>query len=438
MNEQLDKLIKRIKLGRKGVVVMLAVIAIASVFALMKFGVGDKSDAEAETFTKDFAVETGSIKDSFTSDGYVELSTYDISFERAGIVEKLNVKEGDYIEAGTLIASLNDDEYESAVTNQENNLRQARLSASKNAQTRAQSTESLESQLQSAKNTLSNAKSEYELVSTLPDTYSQNEIEQKRQALEKAQSDYNLALSSYSQNSSTIDSQLDSLSVEKAQESLKQAQDDLKKSTMYSPVSGTIVEIAFKEGERVSEETTFIRIASEKGLKVTTNVSELDVTKVKEGMSAQITFSSIDDKTYEGTVEYIDAIATTANSGSVTYPVTISLDTDDSMIKDSMSCTVEFVSSQKENVLVVPKKALTKSKDSGSYSVTLVSDSGEKQQQVDVGLMDSLYAEIVSGLELGDKVKVKITLEDSNQDKMMMGPGMGGGAPPAGAGGPPQ
>jgi len=437
MNEQLDRLIKRIKLGRKGVVVMLAFIAIASVFALMNLGGGDKSNTEAETFTKDFAVETGSIKDSFTSDGYVELSTYDISFERAGIVEKLNVKEGDYIEAGTLIASLNDDEYESAVINQENNLRQARLSASKNSQTRAQNIESLESQLQSAKNTLSNAKSEYELVSTLPDTYSQNEIEQKRQALEKAQSDYNIALSSYNQNSSSIDSQLDSLSVEKAQESLKQAKDDLKKSTMYSPVSGTIVEIAFKEGERVSEETTFIRIASEKGLKVTTDVSELDVTKVKVGMSAQITFSSIDDKTYEGTVEYIDAMATTTNSGSVTYPVTISLDTDDSMIKDSMSCTVEFVSSQKENVLVVPKKALTKSKGSGSYSVTLVSDSGEKQKQVDVGLMDSLYAEIVSGLEQGDKVKVKITLEDSNQDKMMMGPGMGGG-PPSGAGGPRQ
>ncbi|MZQ76356.1 MAG: efflux RND transporter periplasmic adaptor subunit [Peptoclostridium sp.] len=438
MNEQFDKLMKRIKLGRKGVVVMLAFIAVASVVTLMKFGGEGKDNTESETFTKDFAVETGDIKDSFTSDGCVELSTYDISFERAGIVEKLNVKEGDYIEAGTLIASLTDDEYESSVINQENNLRQARLSASKNAQTRAQNIESLESQLQSAKNTLSNAKSEYELVSTLPDTYSQNEIEQKRQALEKAQSDYNLALSSYKQNSSSIDSQLDSLSVEKAQESLKQARDDLKKSTMYSPVSGTIVEIAFKEGERVSEETTFIRIASEKGLKVTTDVSELDVTKVKVGMNAQITFSSIDGKTYEGTVEYIDAIATTTNSGSVTYPVTILLDTDDPMIKDSMSCTVEFVSNQKENVLVVPKKALAKSNESGSYSVIVVSDSGEKQQQVDVGLMDSLNAEIISGLEQGDKVKVKITLEDSNQDKMMMGPGMGGGAPPAGAGGPPQ
>ena len=416
------------KYAKKMVLISAAALAVA-IIILFKPG-SDTEEASQKTFTKTFAAEIGSIKDSFTSNGYVELSTYDISFDRAGIINTVNVSEGDFIDSGTLIASLSSEDYESAVATQNNALDQAKLSYQKNSQSRQQNIQSLENSLLSAKNNLENAQSQYDMVCSIEDAYSDVEIDQKRQALESCQLQYGIALDKYNaEKNSSVDEQIDVLSIEKAEENLKNAQDDLQKSMIYSPVSGTIVDISKKEGERITEDDTFIRITSDNSLSIKTDVSEIDISKVSLGMPVQISFNSLGRKTYDGTVEFIDQIATVSNNGTVTYEVSISISQTEEMVKDGMSCTVEFITNQVDNVLIVPRKALARTSSDNQYSVTVVGANGEESEKiVEVGLMTSMYAQITGGLSEGENVKVSMNLESSGgKSAMRTAPGGGNG-----------
>ncbi|KDR95768.1 membrane fusion protein, macrolide-specific efflux system [Peptoclostridium litorale DSM 5388] len=416
------------KYAKKIFLISAAALAVA-VIILFRPG-SDTEEASQKTFTKTFAAEIGSIKDSFTSNGYVELSTYDISFDRAGIISTVNVSEGDFIDSGTLIASLSSEDYESAVATQNNSLDQAKLSYQKNSQSRQQNIQSLENSLLSAKNNLENAQSEYDMVCSIEDAYSDIVIDQKRQALESCQLQYDIALDKYNaEKNSSVDEQIDILSIEKAEENLKNAQDDLQKSMIYSPVSGTIVDISKKEGERITEDDTFIRITSDNSLSIKTDVSEIDISKVSLGMPVQISFNSLGRKTYDGTVEFIDQIATASNNGTVTYEVSISISQTEEMVKDGMSCTVEFITSQLDNVLMVPRKALSRTSSGNQYAVTVVGAEGEENEKiVEVGLMTSMYAQITGGLSEGENVKVSVNLDSSGgKSAMRTAPGGGNG-----------
>ncbi len=410
-------------------VFLISAAVFAVIMILLFKPAPDTEELSQNTFTRTFAAEIGTLKDSFTSNGYVELSTYDISFDRAGIINTVNVNEGDLIDSGTPIASLEREDYESAVTTQKNSLEQAKLSYQKNTQTRRQNIKSLENSLLSSKNSLENAQSEYEMVRAVENAYSSFEIDQKRQALESSQLQYDIALDKYNtEKNSSVDEQMDLLSIRKAEENLKNAQEDLQKSMIYSPISGTVVDISKKEGERITEEETFIRITSDNSLSIKTDVSEIDIAKVELGMPVQISFNALGRKTYDGKVEFIDPIATVSNNGTVTYEVSISISQTKEVIKDGMSCSIDFITSQADNVLIVPKKALSRS--DGQYTVTVVDENGsENQKNVEIGLTSSMYAQITGGLSEGEKVKVSVNLESSSQrgsmGAMRMGPGGG-------------
>jgi multidrug efflux pump subunit AcrA (membrane-fusion protein) len=72
-----------------------------------------------------------------------------------------------------------------------------------------------------------------------------------------------------------------------------------------------------------------------------------------------------------------------------------------------LNASVEVIAGRADNVLVVPVEAL-RELDLGQYAVMVMVDGKPQMRQVEVGLMDYAYAEIVSGLEQGDQVSTGI------------------------------
>ena len=154
---------------------------------------------------------------------------------------------------------------------------------------------------------------------------------------------------------------------------------------------------------------------------------------VKIGQEVKVTIDAISDTEKEpiiGTVSEIALEGTSMNSVT-TYPVTISLEGNDS-IKMGMNCSAEIIIESKENILTIPVEAVTTRED--KYFVTL-EDGTEKE--VETGIYDEDNIEIVSGLEEGQSVilpqLVKGTSSTSNENKGNNSfggfGGMTGGAP---------
>ncbi|MCI5956743.1 MAG: HlyD family efflux transporter periplasmic adaptor subunit, partial [Clostridiales bacterium] len=182
-------------------------------------------------------------------------------------------------------------------------------------------------------------------------------------------------------------------------------------------------------------------VGEEKEMVVT--VDELDIINVQVGQDVEIAMDAITDKTYPGKVSKVSQIGT-ATSGVTVYDVTLTVD-GDSQLKLGMNGTATIRIQELSDVLLVPITALNSSR--GSSYVWLKdsgAQSGEPGQRVEVetGLSDENYAEILSGLSEGDVVlitreaSVSTDSRDREDGGMMPDMGMGGGMPGAGGAAP--
>ena len=128
----------------------------------------------------------------------------------------------------------------------------------------------------------------------------------------------------------------------------------------------------------------------------------LDSYGVQPGQTATVTFDAFEDEEYEGVVEKISGVGT--NSGGVTtYTVTISMD-GNQHLKDAMSATAKIVMDAKDNVLLVPVDAVETT--DGTDYVQVLTGSGTERREVELGLMNNEYAEVLDGLTQGEQVLV--------------------------------
>lgn len=149
---------------------------------------------------------------------------------------------------------------------------------------------------------------------------------------------------------------------------------------------------------------TAVSVASNTSMTITVSVDESDILYISEGLSAEVTISSISDDAVSGTVTDIDTEAS-SGSGVTTYSATVTIDKTDDMLS-GMSATVVIVIEGVEDALLIPADALYQT-SSTSYVYTEYDEStGELSGMVEVttGLSNSSYVEITDGLEEGDTV----------------------------------
>lgn len=241
----------------------------------------------------------------------------------------------------------------------------------------------------------------------------------------------------------------------KAQESLESAQskadstrDSYENYTITAPISGTVITKNVKAGDKVSagnsSAVTLVTIYDLSQVTFEMSVDELDVQSVKVGQTVQITADAFEDQTFTGKVTNI-SLASSNSNGVTNYPVTVTLDEVGSLLP-GMNVDGLIILDEASDVLMVPVDALMRGnkvyvKDDTVTEKQGAVPAGFRSVEVETGLINAEYVEIVNGLSEGDVVYVAES-SASSSDMYMMPSGMtgirmppdGGGIRPEGGG----
>lgn len=224
--------------------------------------------------------------------------------------------------------------------------------------------------------------------------------------------------------------------VKSSQASLKEAKDNLKRTTIYAPIDGVISSLSVEKGERVvgttqMAGTDMMRIADFSEMEAQVDVSENDILRVSLGDTAIIEVDAYLDRKFKGVVT---RIANSANSGLqastdqiTNFKVTIRilresyaalLAENPYAFRPGMSASVDIQTVKKSNILTVPIQAVTTREIPDSLrkenakgvaeeieEVVFVHD-GEQvyKRNIKVGIQDESHIQIVDGLKKGEAI----------------------------------
>lgn len=256
-----------------------------------------------------------------------------------------------------------------------------------------------------------------------------------------AQAEYNLAAAH--DKAATIAAGPSETDIRKAQATyndataaLSEAQAALDGASMVAPFDATVISVGAEEGDLVSSSNAIVTLADLSVLRVVAAIDETEITKVRAGMAATITFDSLPNRTFVGAVLEVP-LESTLSSNVVTYAVPISLGgTEGTSLRSGMTANVSLITGERQDVLLVPILAVQES-DDGNV-VTLADGSTTR---VELGINDGQYVEVTRGLMEGDQVLVQYEASSDEGFSFGMpavgeirienaGPG-GGGQPPA-------
>lgn len=243
-----------------------------------------------------------------------------------------------------------------------------------------------------------------------------------------------------------------------AEESLESAQskvDSTKESydnyTITAPISGQVITKSVKEGDTISRnsgssDTTLAVIYDLSQLTFEMSVDELDVRSVQVGQKVSVTADALEGQTFTGTVTNV-SLESVQSNGVTNYPVTVTLDETGDLLP-GMNVDGVILLDQTEDALMIPIDSLMRGnrvyvKDDTVKEAAGSVPAGFRAVEVETGLTNDDYVEIVSGLAEGEEVYVNESSKST--DAFMMGgpgggmgggPGSGMGAPAGRAGGP--
>ena len=173
-----------------------------------------------------------------------------------------------------------------------------------------------------------------------------------------------------------------------------------------------------------AEDGTTISICPTDTMSVEFNVDETDVGALAIGQDAKVTISALGDEAYDAKVTDLDTVGTSTD-GVTTYTATLTLNKAKGML-EGMSASVTIIIEGKEGALLVPVDAVTKTSSTAYVHTSYDESSKELKDMVEVvcGLSNDEYIEISSGLSEGDTVYYTEAAEDERSN--YSGPGFGG------------
>jgi HlyD family secretion protein len=266
--------------------------------------------------------------------------------------------------------------------------------------------------------------------------------------------EYNAAQAAYDVAKNTFESSLHE--IERAQAGSSQARDALSKTTVYSPIDGTVTILNSKLGERIVATGQFagtevMRVADLEHMQAVVDVNENDVPNVKVGDKASVKIDAYGDRKFNGTVAQIANTGKTTGAGTqeevTNFEVKINLDRENVLLRPGLSATADIETNMVKDAVAVPMQAVTirtgesnlspeeiekkkqkaADRDKGDNSADYLNERQEKQAQkeereklakvvflkkgnkaqvvkVTTGISDDTYMEIKSGIQPGDEV----------------------------------
>lgn len=353
-----------------------------------------------------------------------------ISPEVSGEVIELRIKEGDSVTSGQLLARINPATYGSMVNQAQASVAQSRATVAAGREQVAQ-----------AKAQMEQTRAAYNRNQQL---YREKVI--SAQEFEQSEASYKAAKASYEAAQAQVSG--GQFGVEGAAAGLAQAQANLRKTTLFAPVSGTIAALNVKLGERVvgtaqMAGTEMMTIANLGRMEVRVDVSETEIAKVKVGDSVHIEADAYRGRKFEGVVSSVSvssksaggltaAAATTDQVTNYTVRILITSPTAAAAVqqgelpqqpvifKPGMSASVDILTRRERDVLAVPVNAVTTrdypdsiAKKTGTTAkvrqVVFVVDKASGKaalRDVTTGIQDNTYLQITSGLKAGEEVVI--------------------------------
>jgi HlyD family secretion protein len=203
------------------------------------------------------------------------------------------------------------------------------------------------------------------------------------------------------------------IALQQARTNLEEAQAKLDGTKIVAPFAGTIMQVNASGGDTAAYNSTESDVVNAAKIIIIDDTSnpyldvywnESDWGLLKVGTSVEITFDDLPDQVFSGKITEVDSSLSTSNNSSVIRGE-VSLDTSyaDLNLPVGASASVEAISQRSENAIYIPIEALHEI-SSNQYAVFILVDGKPKLRMVEVGLKNELYAEVTSGLQLGDTV----------------------------------
>src|SRR3954451_15469199 len=347
-----------------------------------------------------------------------------IAPEVSGEIIDIPVKEGQPVHKGALLLKIKPDSYQAQVESQTAALNASRASAVRN-----------QAELAKAEQDYKRAQNLF-AAKLLPE------------------SDRNTAQTNYEIAKAALDSSM--FEIKRAEGALRQINDALSKTIIYSPADGSISSLTSRVGERVVGTVQFagtevMRIANLENMEARVNVNENDVVNVHVGDTAGISVDAYPDRKIRGVVREIASTATTRNAGSqeevTNFEVKISIPDHSVRLRPGMSATADVETATVPDAVVVPIQAVTvrssdsvlspeererqtaqqQARDKDDNRADVTNEALEKQrareqreklqrvvfikagdkvrmQKVETGIADTTFIEIRNGIKPGDEV----------------------------------
>lgn len=346
----------------------------------------------------------GTITRTITGAGKVQAATtVKISSNLSGDLIELDVKNGDPVKKGQMLGKLDRRRYEAAVKQSQAAQNAARADADvTDVEARRTKTELGRVQELAKKGLASDA-----------------EVDQARAAADSA--DARVAAARQRLASATA--------------VLEQAQSDLSKTTLTSPIDGNVIDLSRVVGERVRgsdfNEDVVMVIAALNAMEIKFEVGEHEVVHLKPGQPAEISMDSLEGQTFSGSVVEIAQRATIKNEGTeaevTSFPVKVALETRPPGVLPGMSAEARIAAESHSDAVLVPIQAVTvrpektlpdhkepvegeaitaKRKTEALAKVVFVVDADNKAQvrRVRTGIASDTELEILEGLQDGDRI----------------------------------
>ena len=357
-----------------------------------------------------------------------------ISSEVSGEIIALPIKEGQVVKKGDLLVKINPDLYTSGYNRTVSNLSGTKAGLSQ------------------ADATFKEAKASYDRSKTL---FDKGII---------SRSDWDKAIAAFEGAKANKESAY--YNVQSANATVKEAKDNLGRTTIYAPADGTISSLDVELGERVlgtqqMTGTELLRVANLNNMEVEVDVNENDIVKINIGDSTKIQVDAYLKKEFKGIVTSISNSASAATTADqvTNFKVKVRILKESyqdllegkpatySPFRPGMTATVDIITERKEKVIGVPISAVVIKSDTTATKSYEIEDEGEdkkvapkndkkfecvfvkvgnkaKIRIVKTGIQDDTNIEVVSGLKKGDVVIVgpytTVTKDLNSGDKITL------------------
>jgi HlyD family secretion protein len=414
---------------------------LAAVVAVVLIAWAIASSKEKATEVTIQKAEIRSLTEKVLASGKIQPETeVKIQSQISGQIIELPVKEGDLVQAGQVLVKINPDVYIAALNRSAAALNSAKSNLFSAKARFAQS----EAQFKNQDRNYTRQKKLFE-----DKAISQAEMDQATSAFESAKADLQAATEAIHSAEFAIES---------AQASANEANDNLKRTTIMSPMTGTVTALTKEIGETVLGNNMMsgdvvMRISALNSMEVNVEVNESDIVRVKLGDTAIVKVDAYQDREFKGIVAEIGNTALNAlNSNSATlnmdqvtnFSVKVRILSESysdlsegkaagsSPFRPGMSAKVEIETAHASGVLTIPVKCIALREDTSSlsdfekfkqkkndndadlketdqkpFTVVFVYNSSKGKAEIRIvktGIQDDRYIHILEGLQTGEEV----------------------------------